>query len=649
MPYNRRDYRHNPGPWRENYHSYNDNPYYRAEQERYENAYSRNEYSPAEYTGREYYAQDRNFRPEPSSWNHHVRPPFEDDTRYQRIGYNGASTSDYLYRHSEQRSQRAPPPPPPPWRRTMLPPSEPAAMRDDRSVTPPPPRSPSPTYLALAGESQERLSSPTEERKLLILDLNGTLVHRAPAARPKNKHGPKPVDEQGRPLPRLRSVHPRPYMPAFRAYLFAPETKAWLDVMIWSSAQPHSVDDMDYPRIITVRVFIFVIRNPNGSDRILPFIETSIGEWMKLDRKVQTVKDLKTPWSKLPSLHSSSSGVDSTSSSRPGSPRISRGSPTPESQPKPNTVHSAFTTLLLDDSPRKAELQPYNHVCLPEYSAEVRARDLEILHAKQEAETQIADLDPEGSLRDQSEAADMPVFADESAESTGEGAVVGDDTHDEVPKKRKRKEKKEKNREARRLQVQADAQGAYNDTLLAVIGILEEIKMQKNVAAWIREGGLWGPDGIPADATLSAPPLPTPSSTAPSPDDGDAAQHDGDAAQHDGDAAQHDGDAAQHDADVANGEAGDDHQSKRRKRRSRKTAAAPDPDAEGVPHLAGNDSASVVSQTAELAPESAVVANLEPPSPPMWFDHPSAVEYWASRGRKILQELNIPLLHGIER
>ncbi len=349
---------------------------------------------------------------------------------------------------------------------------------------------------------------------------------------------------------------------------------------------------------------------------------------MKLDRKVQTVKDLKTPWSKLPSLHSSSSGVDSTSSSRPGSPRISRGSPTPESQPKSNTVHSAFTTLLLDDSPRKAELQPYNHVCLPEYSAEVRARDLEILHAKQEAETQMADLDPEGSLRDKSEAADMPVFADESAESTGEGAVVGDDTNDEVPKKRKRKEKKEKNREARRLQVQMDAQGAYNDTLLAVIGILEEIKMQKNVAAWIREGGLWGPDGIPADATLSAPPLPTPSSTAPSPDDEDVAQHD---------------------ADVANGEAGDDHQPKRRKRPSTKMAAVPDSDAEGLPHLAGNDSASVVSQTAELAPKSAVVANLEPPSPPMWFDHPSAVEYWASRGRKILEELNIPLLHGIER
>ena len=116
--------------------------------------------------------------------------------------------------------------------------------RDDRSVTPPPVRPPSPTYLALSEEKPSTLAIPSEERKLLILDLNGTLVHRAPYTRPKNKYEPPPVDETGKPLPRLRPVHPRPYMPAFRQYLFSPETKKWLDVMIWSSAQPHSVNDM---------------------------------------------------------------------------------------------------------------------------------------------------------------------------------------------------------------------------------------------------------------------------------------------------------------------------------------------------------------------------------------------------------------------
>jgi len=33
----------------------------------------------------------------------------------------------------------------------------------------------------------------------------------------------------------------------------------------------------------------------------------------------------------------------------------------------------------------------------------------------------------------------------------------------------------------------------YDETLLAVIGVLDEIKQQSNVAGWIRAGGLWGP------------------------------------------------------------------------------------------------------------------------------------------------------------
>lgn len=114
--------------------------------------------------------------------------------------------------------------------------------------------------MAVASKEPTPLSNDDASfsRKLLILDLNGTLVHRAapnqPRNRPKHK-GPdgtasnqdavEPlVDSAGRPLPRLRPVHPRPYMGAFRSYLFASETQQWLDVMIWSSAQPYSVNDM---------------------------------------------------------------------------------------------------------------------------------------------------------------------------------------------------------------------------------------------------------------------------------------------------------------------------------------------------------------------------------------------------------------------
>jgi hypothetical protein len=33
--------------------------------------------------------------------------------------------------------------------------------------------------------------------------------------------------------------------------------------------------------------------------------------------------------------------------------------------------------------------------------------------------------------------------------------------------------------------------GAYDETLLAVIGILDQIRLESNIAGWIRAGGLW--------------------------------------------------------------------------------------------------------------------------------------------------------------
>lgn len=122
---------------------------------------------------------------------------------------------------------------------------------------PPPSTSPGPAEAApagTAGPSEDYLAqsllpsltlpppadsppaSPATPRKLLILDLNGTLLLRSPHAAPSRArpHG----------QPRTRTAHPRPYMPALRSFLFHPHTKEWLDTMVWSSAQPHSVQDM---------------------------------------------------------------------------------------------------------------------------------------------------------------------------------------------------------------------------------------------------------------------------------------------------------------------------------------------------------------------------------------------------------------------
>ncbi|KAI0338112.1 hypothetical protein BDW22DRAFT_1303235, partial [Trametopsis cervina] len=308
--------------------------------------------------------------------------------------------------------------------------------RDDRPVTPPPPQPPSLDYLEIANELPQPLSPGTTQRKLLILDLNGTLVHRsAPGGRRNRNEPPPPADKHGRPQPRLRAVHPRPYMPAFRSYLFAPETKSWLDVMIWSSAQPHSVADM------ASRCF-----GTQTEDLLAVWARDTLGlSEEHYHRKVQTVKDLNIPWSKL-DAHTH--------------------------------AHSALTTLLLDDSPRKAERQPYNHFCVPEYSGEMRVKDLEALRI----ERMIAETETQRTT------------------DSGEPSSSPSPPQGEAEPHRKKKTKEEKKLQAAMLDPHHSSR-KFDETLVAVVGVLDEARKQQNIAAWIRAGGLWGSETLTAPTT----------------------------------------------------------------------------------------------------------------------------------------------------
>ncbi|KAF8530199.1 hypothetical protein BU17DRAFT_35765 [Hysterangium stoloniferum] len=195
------------------------------------------------------------------------------------------------------------------------------------TAQPPPqqPCAPSSEYLAKSLEPSTRTQEPT--RKLLILDLNGTLVYR-----PRPKPAPRSSGH--------RITYARPYLPSFRSYLFHPQTREWLDVMIWSSAQPHSVRSM-----LEVCFPDGVERRPGGKD----------------DR-------FAAVWAR------DTLGL----SSADYSPSITP----PESQPSDAAFsvqkfhHSQETTLLLDDSALKAHLQPWNHVCIKEYDALAREADL---------------------------------------------------------------------------------------------------------------------------------------------------------------------------------------------------------------------------------------------------------------------------------
>ncbi|KIL59655.1 hypothetical protein M378DRAFT_169051 [Amanita muscaria Koide BX008] len=366
--------------------------------------------------------------------------------------------------------------------------------------------SPSPEYLEATLEPSTYLYDHTSSRKLLILDLNGTLVFRSPHQRKSGTNGqisshhhhhdsyrsehPRISSERGEPhfkahadltvLPRLRPVHPRPFLPSFRQYLFHPKTRLWLDTMIWSSAQPHSVSDM------VQRCF-----GDSKDELVAVWARDTLGlSKEQYHRKTQTTKDLEKPWAFLSSPKSSEEPKDSA----------------PASSPLPNlprTVHSAHTTLLLDDSPLKAHLQPWNHICIKEYVAEMRSLDV--------AAAQTMDKTNGASTYGVTEGNVNRSAASQAKSDDGVGAeTTSEDQPEEQQdsRKRKRKLKKIAKKENKMMLKRQNVSGEnpiewrdgeltpkqwwrmYDCTLLAVIGVLDAVKRESNVAAWVRKRGL---------------------------------------------------------------------------------------------------------------------------------------------------------------
>ncbi|QRV95671.1 NLI interacting factor-like phosphatase [Ceratobasidium sp. AG-Ba] len=352
------------------------------------------------------------------------------------------------------------------------------------------PSRPSDEYLALSQIASNHLTTPRDgaplPRKLLVLDLNGTLVLRAPRT-----WGYRPVMN-------------RPFAKTFRDYLF--HQGSHLDVMVWSSAQPHSVDSM-------VDVFF-------GSDR-----SRLVGLWARdtlglteehYTQKVQTVKDLNIIWdapaglpppikiappppmvvltddptsipgydpSKLPSstrikMHNSNQLMESLIKTEPSAeenqdrtsywalPEVRPEDPIPGlagDGEKPAVVqessglYSALNTLLLDDSPLKAHLQPYNNLTLPEYTTDLRIRDVKRRDALQELNKGQADNgEPEGEKMD-------------------EGA---DERHSPESKRGK----------AHYFKIMRAA--PFDKTLIAVIGVLHAARHESSIVGWMRAGGM---------------------------------------------------------------------------------------------------------------------------------------------------------------
>jgi hypothetical protein len=124
---------------------------------------------------------------------------------------------------------------------------------------------PSKEYLELSSQKASSSNEHVRRPKLLVLDLNGALIYRS-----KNGSG------GGK-----RPSFPRPYLPSFLHYLFAPERdgsrRPW-EAFVWSSAQPDNVRamvELGFGKKYTAGIWTFesyedkMERNNTGAGKLL--------------------------------------------------------------------------------------------------------------------------------------------------------------------------------------------------------------------------------------------------------------------------------------------------------------------------------------------------------------------------------------------
>ena len=183
-----------------------------------------------------------------------------------------------------------------------------------RSESCPAVRAPQPTaqYLAQAARAPQRAQTP--QHLLLVVDMNGTLVHR----RGRNK-----------------TTILRPGVETFLDRIFAS-----FSVMVWSSARPHSVDSMCRD----------VFSAEHRSKLVAKWTREKLGLTARqYNEKIQVYKRLDWVWDNM---------------------RIQRC--------HPDHIDGArwdqTNTVLLDDSIIKASSQPYNIVEVPEFAGQAEKR-----------------------------------------------------------------------------------------------------------------------------------------------------------------------------------------------------------------------------------------------------------------------------------
>ncbi|KAF9348555.1 hypothetical protein BGX34_002419 [Mortierella sp. NVP85] len=209
----------------------------------------------------------------------------------------------------------------------------------------------SPGYMDKAKEVPETMSEP--QKLLVILDLNGTLFYRA-----KRNN---------------RAVTSRPYLTQFLNFIFAN-----CHVMVWSSAQPHSVEAM---------------LNFGFGDRASELVRVWNRTHFKLpkvdyERKVLTIKDLEFVWDAFGTDGSTTTTTTTASTETTSTITVATATTATTSasgRDKVNPIQFDQTnTVLIDDSTDKIQLQPYNGLTLRDFDENLAkaGTDDELLQVK---------------------------------------------------------------------------------------------------------------------------------------------------------------------------------------------------------------------------------------------------------------------------
>jgi hypothetical protein len=178
--------------------------------------------------------------------------------------------------------------------------------------------------------------------------------------------------------------------------------------------------------------------------------------------------------------------------------------------------------------------------------------------------------------------------------------------------------KREHESEERKLEALAPKM-TYDETLLAVIGILDHVKHESSVAGWMRHGGLLNIEAAEDASRLSTYP------------DGSPAKK-----------------RRLNQTDSFHG-TGHPPSSPTTLPPSSSQSHHPSPDVQPPSSrpTSPDRGEERVEQAETGVPLAFSNAPQDLPSPSLWFERPAVISYWADRGRRALQALDIPVESGV--